>query len=286
LGAVAEQEEQRRLDVNWAQLIGGALAAVTSAVLLSTVGVAGTLIGAALGSVAVTLGSSVYSYYLEASQERMAAVRAVAFSKALSARQRRGEPNDTPVSDKGPDTETTAVPIDPAEQEEADRRDADEARAEAEREATAEIAAVRRTSWRDAIGRLRWKHVAAVSLAVFALAVGAILAFEVLAGKPVSSFTGGTSSDGPRTSIPFGRNTQDTPQPEPTETETPTESPTAEPTSATPTTEEPEETETPTETPTEETETPTETETATPHTTTPTSEPGTPLSTPDATPEG
>ena len=206
---MAEQEEQRRLDVNWAQLIGGALAAVTSAVLLSTVGVAGTLIGAALGSVAVTLGSSVYSYYLEASHERMAAVRATAFSKALSARQRHGEPSDTLVSDEGPDTETTAVPIDRAEQEEADRRDADEARAEAEREATAEIAAVRRTSWRDAIGRLRWKHVAAVSLAVFALAVGTILAFEVLAGKPVSSFTGGTGSEGPRTSIPFGRDTRD-----------------------------------------------------------------------------
>ena len=68
-------DPERRIDINWVQASAGALAAVSSAVLLSTVGVAGTILGAALGSIAVTVGSSFYSHYLHASRARVAAHR-------------------------------------------------------------------------------------------------------------------------------------------------------------------------------------------------------------------
>lgn len=48
----------RKLGIDWLRTIAGALAAVSAAVLLSTLGAAGTLIGAALGSVVATVALS------------------------------------------------------------------------------------------------------------------------------------------------------------------------------------------------------------------------------------
>ena len=67
-------DEQRKIEINWVQASAGALAAMSSAVLLSTVGVAGTIIGAALGSVLVTIGAEIYSATLHASRSRVGAV--------------------------------------------------------------------------------------------------------------------------------------------------------------------------------------------------------------------
>lgn len=49
--------QKHGIEVNWVQALAGSLAAMSSAVLLSTVGVAGTIIGAAIGSVVATVGS-------------------------------------------------------------------------------------------------------------------------------------------------------------------------------------------------------------------------------------
>ncbi len=46
---------QNRLQINWVNSAGGALGAVSSAVLLSSLGAAGTLVGAALGSLCITV---------------------------------------------------------------------------------------------------------------------------------------------------------------------------------------------------------------------------------------
>lgn len=48
-------------EVSWFQVAGSALAAVTAAFLASTLGVAGTLIGAAVASLTVTLGSAFFA---------------------------------------------------------------------------------------------------------------------------------------------------------------------------------------------------------------------------------
>ncbi|MEV4109033.1 hypothetical protein [Nonomuraea sp. NPDC049695] len=54
----------RRVRLSVAQIAGGALAALTAAVMASYLGVAGTVIGAAVMSVATTVGTDIYAHYL------------------------------------------------------------------------------------------------------------------------------------------------------------------------------------------------------------------------------
>lgn len=65
-----------KLELSGVQLLGGALAATTSAVAASALGVAGTLAGAAVGSAVATIGASLYTYSLRrTSQTVKTAVR-------------------------------------------------------------------------------------------------------------------------------------------------------------------------------------------------------------------
>lgn len=57
--------EQRKFELTGPQIVGSALAAVTVAVAASYLGVAGTVIGAALMSVGSTVGTAVYTHYLK-----------------------------------------------------------------------------------------------------------------------------------------------------------------------------------------------------------------------------
>ncbi len=230
-----QRTEPQRLEINWVQASAGALAAVSSAVMLSTLGVAGTIIGAAVGSVLVTVANSVYAHYLAASKERVAVARLAAVDAAARVRSRakatvpsRGPASDSPTWAQEPPTEEMG-----------------------------EVAtrASRSPSWRELFRRLQWKRIAVVAAGVFVLAMGAILAFEAVSGHAVSSYTGGSDSNGPRTSFGGGSGPDTT---EPTQS-TPTQ-PADTPTESTPTETEP--------TPTEET-------TTVPPTTEPTDEPTT-----------
>src|SRR3954469_23891207 len=80
------EQQPDRVDINWVQVSASALAAVSSAVLLSTVGVAGTIIGAAIGSVIATVGNAVYAAYLRASRPRVASAQAAALARVSRAR--------------------------------------------------------------------------------------------------------------------------------------------------------------------------------------------------------
>jgi hypothetical protein len=192
-------EEKPRVDINVVQVVASALAAVSSAVLLSTVGVAGTVIGAAVGSVIATVGSAVYSYSLHVSRERVAAAAQV----AAMARVRRGG--------QGQDPRATQQL---SEQQEAD----------------AEKAA--RPSLRETLSKLPWKRVAVAATGVFLVAMVVIVGFELVSGRAVSTYTGGSRTDTPRTS--FGGHaskprTTPTPSPSGSDTASPSgsESPTA-----------------------------------------------------------
>lgn len=68
--------ERRRIDVNPVQVAASAMAAISSAFLLSTLGVAGTVIGAALASVVATVGSAVYMHVVHRTSNRLRDVRA------------------------------------------------------------------------------------------------------------------------------------------------------------------------------------------------------------------
>jgi hypothetical protein len=88
----------QKLEIDWLKTAGGALAAVSSAFLLSTFGAAGTIIGAALGSVIVTVGGALYSQGLARSHQRLAQVQVAAMRKVGDAqaevRQAARHPGD------------------------------------------------------------------------------------------------------------------------------------------------------------------------------------------------
>src|SRR3954454_19589462 len=92
------------LDIDWLKTTAGALAAVTTAVLLSTLGAVGTLIGAALGSVAATIGSALYAQGL--ARSRYAVLKAqetalhkvgIAQAEVRRAARRGGEAQEAPL---------------------------------------------------------------------------------------------------------------------------------------------------------------------------------------------
>jgi hypothetical protein len=65
------------LKLSTTQIVASLLATLTGALLASYLGVAGTLVGAAVGSLASTTGTEVYRYYLRRSQERLKAAGVV-----------------------------------------------------------------------------------------------------------------------------------------------------------------------------------------------------------------
>ena len=91
----------RRIDMSATQVIASMLAAVTGALAASDLGIAGTVIGAAVMSVASTAGAAVYKHYIGRSRERLkAAAEAARVSPlaggsagaALLGRQRATQP--------------------------------------------------------------------------------------------------------------------------------------------------------------------------------------------------
>lgn len=170
MGAVSDVSEQNRLEINWVRSAGSALGAVSAAVVLSTLGAAGTLIGAALGSLVITVGGAIYAHSLELTRQRVAAAR------ASGARREAVSVSGAPVAAAGSN-------------------------------AGLRHAAVRDEpppggSRGQMLRGLPWTRIIVMAGALFAVAMAVILAFELSTGRAVSSFTGGTSGTGPGTSIP------------------------------------------------------------------------------------
>lgn len=158
-------------ELSWRQVAATGLAAMSSAVLLSTLGVAGTIIGAALGSVLLTVGSKLYEHYLQISRDRaLRAVQTLGWTRrtsGVSAVGRAEQLARTEAQQQPAPRGRLAVP------------------------------------WRELLHRLRWQRALLASAGVFAVVMGAILSFELLTGRALSSYTGGSQADGPRTSIPL-----------------------------------------------------------------------------------
>jgi hypothetical protein len=73
----------RGLKLNGTQVIASVLATLTGAVAASYLGVGGTLVGAALGSIASTMGSEVYRHYLLRSQERLRSAGEILYHRTV-----------------------------------------------------------------------------------------------------------------------------------------------------------------------------------------------------------
>ncbi len=156
-------EPRNRFGLSGAQVAGSALAATTSAVAASGLGVAGTLLGAALGSVVITVGGAVYAHTFRSARRRIVTI----IPTTVRAPQvtRPGEVATTPPQAAGQATGAAYVVGGPAP-------------VEAARAAR------------------RWRAVATV-LAGLLLALGAITVVEVVLGHPIgdSSRSGTTITD-------------------------------------------------------------------------------------------
>ena len=184
------EKDERTLGLSTAQVVGSVLAAVTGAVLASTMGVTGTVIGAAVASLVATIGSAIYTWSLRrttvavrktAAQVRQAALesgplpRTVAQGPLRTIKERAA----ASTAEQGPDGQeqdrTRTGPDQDPDGQQPEEPDPDE------------------DSWRRSIP---WGKVLLASLAVTVLALAGITVVEAIAGKPISSVTGGSDSQG------------------------------------------------------------------------------------------
>ncbi len=194
--------EPERLEINWTNSAGAALGAVSAAVVLSSLGTAGTLIGAAMGSLCITIGGAIYAHSLRMTKRRVAAARTLAARRQARARDRGSAAA----------TGQPAVVPEPATVETSPEREALEGESRLEM-----------------LRGLPWKQIALASASLFAITMAAILVFELSLGRPVSALTGGTDSSG-GTSVPgLGGGRSDSRDPGPEEQERQDEAPEEEP---------------------------------------------------------
>ncbi len=138
--------------INWLASTGSALGAVSSAVLLSTLGAAGTIFGAALGSLVITVGGSIYTQSLQKTKDRVVNVRGNGQRSTSSQ-----SPGSTVVES------SNAPPRSSEDPEELPKKS------------------------------LPWKRIIGLSVGLFVAVMALILVFELSTGRPVSSYTGGSS---------------------------------------------------------------------------------------------
>ena len=195
------EPEKPKAALSFAQVAGGALAAMTAAALGSRLSVAGTVVGAALASVIAAVAGSVYTTSLRRTHDRVSAVW-----------KGRGRVDVAPPPGPGVDDAAAAAsePVTPVTST-----------------SVGSTAAGRR--------RIGWKPILAGALLMFAVAAVALTGIELATGHALSGGSGttvGQVADGGTT--PSSRPTQQaTPTPTPTTSTSskPTATPSATPTS-------------------------------------------------------
>lgn len=191
-------------EVSWLQLIASVLAAVTAAWIASRLGVAGTLIGAALGSFVVTISSAFYGRTLD-------------HTRTLLIQTESG----------------TVI-----------ERQVDEGEVREALDEAADVdSAARGARFVDEKPRLHWKTIIVTAIVVLSLALAAISTYELISGRTLDGDHGttigdtlGGNRDKPKPT-PTPSETATTVPTTPTATETTTEpTPTASTDTPTPTT--------------------------------------------------
>ena len=153
------EEKPQGAQLSATQVAAGALAAVSSAVVASFFGLAGTLIGAALASVISTVSAALYSNSLQRTNEKLRRARG-----QLTGRQDAvADAEPAPAVPAAPTTKVLPAHLDPRRAP--DRRP-----------------------------RPRWTRVAVYAAAVFALAMGVVTGIELIGQRPVSALVGGTET--------------------------------------------------------------------------------------------
>lgn len=161
--------------IRMSQVLAGALAAVTAALIGSTMGVAGTVVGAGLASVISTVGGAVYLRSIQRTSESVKTVKAKVVGRSGGA--------TVLVAEDGPATgEVVEADTAPSRQTSDDQPLSEEAPGDQTSDDRPPV--VRR--------RLRWPVVLVTSVAAFALGMLVITGVEWLHGESLSGGTGTT----------------------------------------------------------------------------------------------
>jgi hypothetical protein len=193
------------------QILASAAGAVIAAVILSSFGVKGTIIGVALGSVAATTGSALVAQSIERGHQavKQAAVRAPESSTLL--RRLGGTRVSRDTASSAPTTPTQAVgqsaPEDGGVAETVHMESGAAPVGETERlhisaktgapateRLRASTAPMRPAPRRPGVRRFSWGAIAATAAIVFVLALMFITAVELISGKPLAAIFGGSDS--------------------------------------------------------------------------------------------
>ncbi|WP_329462593.1 hypothetical protein [Streptomyces sp. NBC_01431] len=175
-------EDNKRIDLSVPQVAGSALAAVTAAVLASTLGVYGTFIGAGVVSVVATCGGTVFQHFFRRTGEQL---REVTVQAKVGSRH---VPVVSPYK-KAVQDETTVLP----------RADADRTQLLKSVDETQLPRSGARPAreFNDATvhgTRLRgWKRPLLAAAVVFGVSMGGITAYELVSGSEVGGHGSGTT---------------------------------------------------------------------------------------------
>ena len=178
------EKDERTLGLSAAQVAGSALAAVSGAVLASTAGVTGTVIGAAIASVVATVGAAIYTWSLRrttvAVRKTAAQVRQTALVSGPLPRTVAQGPLRT-IKERAAATKSSDDPGEPGDPDQPDDPESEEPDSDED-------------SWRRSIP---WGKVLLASLAITVVALASITLVEAITGKPISSsVTGDSDSQG------------------------------------------------------------------------------------------
>lgn len=223
--------------VRFSQVLAGALAAVTAALIGSTMGVAGTVVGAGVASAISTVGGTLYLRSIQRTKDSVRTVRAKVVGRSGG--------TTVLVADDPEEKATPGEQVEVAAPEQANPEPVAEQEPEPDEPAADRPPADRR--------RLRWPVVVVTTLAAFALGMLAITGVEWLRGEPLSGGSGTTfgsivaphrdsgddSTDSEDPTTPTTSTTTETPattSPTPTTTTTPTTTSTTPPSDSSTTT--------------------------------------------------
>jgi hypothetical protein len=211
-------------NIRISQVFAGAMAAATAAVLGSTMGFAGTVIGAGLASVVTTVGGTLYLRSIQRTKQGVQSVRNLVVARAggTSVTLLQERPVDT---EPDPDAATERLtPVGEPAAEEADP-DAVTRRLSPVGEATERIGqagADTGTTEQPPVRRIRWPAVIAASVLAFLLGMLVITGVEWVRGEPLSGGEGTTVGRIVRTDNSGGEDSDDKAPPPATTSTTPT----------------------------------------------------------------
>ena len=215
-----DPDAPEKVEIDWTRTFAGAMAAVASAVLLSTLGAAGTIIGAAIGSLVVSVASAWFAQSLSTGKRTLT-------KKQKAAAENVGIAHAEVVqASSADDTAARDSHLDLAE----------EVLAEAQHDLDDTTVAASPATRRERLSRLPWKRIALATVGLFVIALVVITAFELVAGRSVSSITGGSDSGdttvGQVSGLDSGEEDQEDPVDDPTGSTSPSETtePSSEPT--------------------------------------------------------